>query len=102
MSMTNIPLLIAQGYRRTSNKYGMVSRIDRPDWIEVLAKELHRAPADFYVPGEPEPSGSWCDYYRRCLSKDTITLHVEVARQIPTSSHDPVGYIPKEEHIQNG
>lgn len=100
--MADITTLIAQGYRRTSNKYGMVSRIDRADWVQVLARELQRAPADFYVPGEPEPSGMWCDYYRRCLSRDTLTLPQEVARQVPTSSYDPIGYITKTEDAHHG
>ena len=85
--------LTAMGYRRTSNKCGMLSRIDRPDWIQVLAVHLRRAPADFYVPGEDKPTGSWCDFYRRVLSKDTIEIDPNLARQVPTSGHDPIGYV---------
>ena len=85
--------LTAMGYRRTSNKYGMVSRVDRSDWVHVLAKELRRAPADFYVPGEAEPAANWCDYYRRVYSRDKLELDPIVARQIPTSTWDACGYI---------
>lgn len=85
--------LIAKGYRRTSNKYRTVSRIDRPDWLNVLAINLHRAPADFYVPGESSPCGGWCDYYRRVISKDKIEVSPEVYALIPGSGHDPVGYL---------
>lgn len=86
--------LIARGYRRTSNKYRIVSRIDRPDWIAVLAEEMRRAPADFYVPGEPDPAGNWCDYYRRVLSKDKIEgVPHEVFCRIPSSDWDSAGYV---------
>lgn len=88
--------LMAQGYRRTSWKHRLVSRIDRPDWVQILAVGLRRAPADFYVPGESNPSGSWCSYYRACLSEDTKTVTPEVIQLIPTTGHDPVGYIPLE------
>jgi hypothetical protein len=86
--------LIARGYRRTSNAWRMVSRIDRPDWVDVLARSLHRAPADFYVPGAARPAGNWCDYYRRCVSKDTLTVSAETIGQIPSSGFDDCGYIP--------
>lgn len=33
----DIATLIASGYARTSNRHGMVSRIDRPDWREHMA-----------------------------------------------------------------
>jgi hypothetical protein len=85
--------LVAMGYRRTSRKYGMVSRIDRPDWVQVLARHLRRAPADFYVPGENEVQGNWCDYYRCVLSKDTLEIGPVLALRVPTSGHDPVGYV---------
>lgn len=99
---TYVDGLIAQGYRRTSNRYGMVSRIDRPDWIEVLAAHLRRSPAELYVPGEPDtPSASWMDYYRRVLSEDTLEIDPNEARRIPNSNWDPCGYTPKEGD-QNG
>lgn len=85
--------LIKRGYRRVSNKYGRVARIDRPDWVQVLAIRLHRAPADFYVPGEPNPTGSWCDFYRRTYSEDVLEMDPTLAQKIPSSCHDPVGYV---------
>jgi hypothetical protein len=86
--------LIALGYRKTSNAYGLVSRIDRPDWVEVLAQEMRRAPADFIVrDGSGRISPSWCDHYRRVYSKDTHTVDPERIARIPTSDHDPVGYV---------
>lgn len=86
--------LIASGYRRVSNRYRLVARIDRPDWIDILARDLLRSPAEFYVPGAKEPAGMWADHYRRCFSRDTLTLDPDVFYQIPTSCHDPVGFVP--------
>jgi hypothetical protein len=86
--------LAARGYRRVSNRHRLVSRIDRPDWVERLARVLQRAPADFYVPGEAIPAGNWCDHYRRCLSTDVIEVDVDTFRLIPGSGYDQVGYIP--------
>lgn len=85
--------LMALGYRRTSWGHRLVSRIDRPDWLMVLAKELRRAPADFYVPGEPQPAGSWCDHYRRVCSKDNITVSKGVIGLVDGSGFDPIGYV---------
>ena len=31
--------LTDSGYRRTSNRFGRISRVDRPDWIEHCEKE---------------------------------------------------------------
>jgi hypothetical protein len=89
--------LKALGYRRTSNRYGMLSRIDRPDWLTVLAIHMRRSPATFYVPGQDHPEGSWCDHYRRVLSKDKIEVSQAISRLVPSSDHDPIGYIGSEE-----
>lgn len=89
--------LIARGYRRTSNAWCHISRIDRPDWIEFMAAKMHRAPADFYRIEEDgtakHPDGGWCHYYRAVYSQDERTVSHETIKQIPTSGHDPVGYI---------
>ena len=85
--------MIRRGYRRTSSKYGIVSRIDREDWVMVLAKALRRAPADFYVPGGSTPAANWCDHYRRVYSKDKIELGHYGARNFPSSCHNGVGFV---------
>lgn len=80
--------LIALGYRRTSNAFGLVSRIDREDWLEVLAEKMGRSPADFIVRSGPDigkPSPMWADQYRRCYSKDTLTVDQVTIRLIPGS-----------------
>lgn len=83
----------AMGYRRTSNRYLICSRIDRADWLDVLAKELGRSPAQFFVPGAREPEGCWGDYYRRVISRDKIELREAEFRKVPGSDHDDCGYI---------
>ena len=84
--------LIAMGYRRTSSKYGMVSRIDRPDWLQVLAAHLRRSTGTLLMTdGNPDPS--WCDFYRRVLSRDTLTLGQERGRRFPTSHGSSCGYV---------
>jgi hypothetical protein len=66
-------LLIASGYRATSNKYRMVSRIDREDWIDYMAGQ--------HAPWDPKGEGlRWAsrrnmgDQYRRVYSRDKIEL----------------------------
>ena len=86
--------LINAGYRRTSNSYRMVSRVDRPDWKEHMAKQ--------HSPWSFEDGMKWVnglgssasDHYRRVYSKDTLMVSPTVFSKIPTSIHDPVGYIP--------
>ena len=96
--------LTALGYRRTSNKHRMVSRIDRPDWKEHLAAHLRRSVAELFIVGtnaenglpivSDKVSGSWCDYYRRCLSRDTLEgLPEATFRAIPSSGWDSCGFV---------
>jgi hypothetical protein len=87
--------LISRGYRRISNKHGVVSRIDRADWITVIAQHLNRSPAELYVPGRHHPEPCWNDYYRRVLSKDQLKIG-KLVHDIPTSDFDAVGFIDLE------
>lgn len=96
MTEFTVEELIARGYRKVSNKYGRLSRIDRPDWLHLLAVHLGRAPADFYVPGAEKPAGNWCDYYRRVLSKDKVDIDPQLARKAPSSDWDDIGYVELE------
>jgi len=89
--------LIKKGYRRVSNKFGHVARIDRPDWREHMAER--NAPWDPKGQGmewvrllEKTP-GSAEDHYRRCYSKDVLVLSPGQAKRVPPSAHDPAGYI---------
>jgi hypothetical protein len=83
--MTTAETLSRMGYRRISNKFGMVARIDRPDWLEVMRKK--------HPNWENAEVSMIADYYRRCVSKDVLTLPLEVSRWVPSSNHDPIGYV---------
>jgi len=92
-------ILTSYGYRRISRKHGLISRIDRPDWREVMAKKMFLTPEQIGV--------SLCDHYRRCFSKDTLQVGERLVLLIPTSSGDRVSYINtwevyKEQWSHNG
>jgi hypothetical protein len=74
--------LMNKGYRRTSNAYCMVARIDREDWLDVLARERHCSRADFYNVDGSGVSDQHRDYYVRCHSKDKLTVHPAIIRLI--------------------
>ena len=76
--------LTRQGYRRVSNKFGMVARIDRPDWLEFMLEQ------------SPHLIASLADQYRRVHSQDVLTVP-GVAPHVPTSSHDSVGFVSSED-----
>lgn len=40
--------LMQKGYRRVSNAYCRVARIDREDWLDFLARQRRCSRADFY------------------------------------------------------
>ena len=87
---TDIAEFVALGYRRTSRKFGIISRVDRPDWKEFLARKGMLI--------GPEREGNGADHYRAVYSKDKITLEPpSLALEVPTSGHDPVGFIPKDQ-----
>ena len=87
-------ILTAMGYRRVSNGHRGIARIDRPDWLDVLAKDLRRSPAEFYRPGEKDPAITWCDQYRRVYSKDTIHgVPEDVFKRIPGSGDSDCGFV---------
>lgn len=94
-TINDMPALVALGYRRTSRKHGMISRIDRPDWKEVLARE-----GMLFGLGR---EGNGADHYRACYSSDKITLKPpSLALEVPTSGHDPIGFVPKDQLEQQG
>lgn len=85
--------LMAKGYRRTSNKFCHLSRVDREDWKEHMAQN--------HAPWDIQEGRDWVkavgpganDFYRRVISNDTITVPREVSRHVKTSGFDPVGFI---------
>jgi len=72
--------LMKEGYRKTSNAYCRVSRIDREDWLDVLAKERHCSRADFYNVDGFGIGDQHRDYYVRVHSKDTLTVSPKVLK----------------------
>jgi hypothetical protein len=75
MAMVTAKTLMDQGYRKTSNAYCLVSKIDRDDWVEFLAKERRCSVAHFYNVDGSGISDSHRDYYVRVHSKDKQTVH---------------------------
>lgn len=92
--MNDTIALIASGYARTSNRYRMVSRIDRPDWKEHMAST--------HVGGM-----GWVNalgyrlaayFYRRCLSKDNLEgLAPSEFKKFPASHMGPTKYAKRKE-----
>lgn len=85
----NIELLISQGYRRISNKHGIISRIDREDWVEYLLKKTNNDEKWIKAVGETLE-----DFYRRVYSKDKITIGNQ-AKKIPSSDFCTIGFLKK-------
>lgn len=75
LEMFSIPLgLTRDGYRRVSNAYCRVARIDREDWLDVLAERMFCARADFYCKNGGGVQDNWRDHYIRTFSKDILTV----------------------------
>src|SRR6478609_5991586 len=91
--MTNEEL-VKLGYRVVSRRHKYVSRIDRPDWKEYLARE--------YAPWDINEGFKWIerlgyvsaeDHYRRVYSKDILEL--VSLDDIPSSCGAETGYVEK-------
>lgn len=87
--------LMDKGYRKVSVKHCVLSRIDKTNWREIMAEE--------YAPWSKEEGEHWvrimgkaaADHYRRVYSNDKISITLEVARWVLTSSHDTTEYLEK-------
>lgn len=71
--------LIESGYRAVSNKHRGVARLDRPDWLDHMARHhvdgFRGDPDANLAMGMKWATGlgtGGADHYRRCLSRDTI------------------------------
>lgn len=95
MAAQHMQQLAARGYRRVSNRYGTLARVDRSDWLEVLAKNLGRSVAELYDPQTKQPAAHWCDFYRRShLCNDRIDVEPPaLAQLVPSSGGDAVGFV---------
>lgn len=74
--------LSKMGYRRISNAYCCVARIDRDDWLDVLATKMHCCVADFYNKDGTGVKDEWKDHYIRCYSTDKQTVHFRVYKMM--------------------
>ena len=74
--------LMEKGYRKTSNAYCIVSRIDREDWLVVMARERRCSIAHFYNIDGSGVSDSHKDYYVRVHSKDKLTVHPKILQKM--------------------
>lgn len=87
-----------RGYCVVSREHWRVSRIDRPDWREVMARD--------HAPWDPDGEGrSWVealgalagDHYRRVYSRDSVSLgSAEALRGFPASADGPNHFLPIE------
>lgn len=82
-----------EGYCVTSRKFGIVSRIDRPDWKEYMAKQqrpwsLKEGLEWVEALGEQDAE----DFYRRCYSKDKLTIGKRKASFYPKSHTTITGF----------
>ena len=76
LSPEQISFYKSKGYRRISRKYGIISRIDRPDWRKYMVNK------------GMENCINSSEFYVRVLSKDKIELHPEDALQFESASSD--------------
>lgn len=82
LAITTAKELMDQGYRKTSNAYCLVSRIDRDDWVEVLAHQRFCSVADFYNIDGSGIGNQHRDFYVRVHSKDKHTVHPMVLKHM--------------------
>jgi hypothetical protein len=75
-----------KGYYKVSNAYCRVARIDRDDWLLVLAKSMNCSVADFYNVDGTGVSNRWRDHYVRCFSEDVLTVSPSIIRRMSTWS----------------
>jgi translation initiation factor IF-1 len=70
--------LTQKGYRRISNKYKIVARIDKEDWLDIMAKQMNCSRADFYCVNGGGVKDNWRDHYIRVYSEDKLTVGPEI------------------------
>jgi len=83
---------IAAGYRIVSRASRGAARIDRADWKEVMAAS-HGSGMDWVNALLRNKSAG--DQYRRCYSKDWITVPASWIGKMPNSNGGPQEYTQK-------
>jgi hypothetical protein len=93
LTAADIKALIQKGYCRTLGKYGLVSRIDRADWKEHMAKE--------HSPWSIKDGLAWVkvlgatgaeDQFRRVDSRDTLEVGAALGKLFPPSGGTVTGF----------
>lgn len=87
--------LMASGYRKTSRSHCSLSRVDKENWKDLMAKE--------HSPWDINEGLSWVgvlgntasDHYRRVYSNDKITVTPEISSFVKSSCCDSIGFIEK-------
>ena len=74
--------LAKKGYQGISNAYCIVGRIDRNDWIEVLAKARNCSPSRFYKLDGSGVDPREKEYYIRSYTKDKLTIHPKIYQRM--------------------
>lgn len=94
---------VAAGYCRISNKFGLLARLDRADWLEHMAAKMYPFHPDtqrHYVQEKRANKHMLmraADFYRRVYSKDQITLDHYIARKhFPNSLDGPTEFKAKQ------
>lgn len=95
----NAEYLMSQGYYRVSRKGKVLSRIDRKNWKEYMAKE--------YAPWDIKEGEKWVaslgqgagDHYRRVYSNDKIVVSEEICNAVETSCHNCNIFLQKEKLV---
>jgi hypothetical protein len=80
----------AAGYCITSRAYRTASRLDRADWKQKLASTHVDGMAWVECLGDQ----SAADHYRRCLTRDQITVPSSWIKELGNSGSGPDRFLP--------
>lgn len=101
-SMTEAERLVRSGYRQTSSRFRLASRIDRPDWKEHMASKHAPWCAEEGMRWVELLGASAADHYRRVYSRDQIEVTEfdlkrmrEWAQKVPDVYYDVIPRSPK-------
>lgn len=71
-----------EGYIGISNAYCHIGRIDREDWLDVLAAQRRCSRADFYNVDGSGIGPQHREHYIRVFTKDTHTIHPDIYKAL--------------------
>jgi hypothetical protein len=74
--------LAKKGYIGVSNAYCQIGRIDRIDWLDVMARARHCSRADFYNVDGSGIGEQHREHYVRCHTKDLLTVHPQIYQRM--------------------